>query len=190
MYPVDSARPPVRSAIARPAVGSASAEHASTHARWFSGAGARHARDIAAMGRSYLNSGGPRSRTRTQHIGATLLGADEGQVSCPLVISLALDFGTRDPLAAVNALLRRARIREPEALRERFALPAEPCICREWREPVPLSVATAGADEVLAQVLLLGLCTPHHFDPRRPVLLTRTSLTRRLQLYAGRGFYA
>jgi hypothetical protein len=167
--------------------GSASAEHASAHPivrlkpdpRW----------GVAYPERRF-NSGGPRSRTRTQHIRATVLGADEGQVSCPLVISLALDFGKRDPLAAVNALLRRARIREPEALRERFALPLEPCICREWREPVPLSVANAGCDEVLAQVLLLGLCTPHHFDPRRPVLLTRASLTRRLQLYAGRGFYA
>ena len=142
------------------------------------------------MARSWLNTGGPRSRTRTQHIRATVLGAGDGPLSCPLVISLALDFGKRDPLVAVEALLRRARIREPEALRERFALPAEPCICREWREPVPLSVADASRDEVLAQVLLLGLCTPHHFDPRRPVLLTRASLTRRLQLYAGRGFYA
>lgn len=170
-----------------PPVGSASAEHFSAPAivrlkpdpRW-----------VVADPEPLFNSGGPKSRTRTQHIRATVLGAGEGPLSCPLVISLALDFGKRDPLVAVEALLRRARIREPEALRERFALPAEPCICREWREPVPLSVAEAPRDEVLVQVLLLALCTPHHFDPRRPVLLTRASLTRRLQLYAGRGFYA
>jgi hypothetical protein len=170
----------------------ASALHSSPHTHGSSGVGARHAGDIAiaCSARFRFNTGGPRSRTRTQHIGATVLGTDRGNVSCPLVISLALDFGQRDPLVAVEALLRCARIREPEALRERFALPAEPCICREWRAPVPLDVADASLNEVLAQVLLLGLCTPHHFDPRRPLLLTRASLTRRLQLYAGRGFYA
>jgi hypothetical protein len=145
-------------------------------------------RVVAAQVR--CNSGGPRSRTRTQRIRATLLGADAGQLSCPLVISVALDFGRHDPLQTVNALLRRARILEPEALRGRFAVPAEPCICREWPKPVPLRVAEASAAEVLAQVLLLGLCTQHHFDPRRPVLLTRASLTRQLQLFSGRGFYA
>ena len=50
--------------------------------------------------------------------------------------------------------------------------------------------AAATDAELLRQVLLLGLCTPHFYDPRRPVLLTRASLGRRLELYVERGFYA
>ena len=176
---------PRREAAVMSPVGSASAEHSSRTRNRPAEAG-----PTLGRGPEPLQHRRPRSRTRTQHIRATVLGAGDGPLSCPLVIRVALDFGKRDPLVAVEALLRRARIREPEALRERFALPAEPCICREWREPVPLSVAEASRDEVLAQVLLLALCTPHHFDPRRPVLLTRASLTRRLELFAGRGFYA
>ena len=61
----------------------------------------RFANAIACSARFRFNTGGPRSRTRTQHIGATVLGTDRGSVSCPLVISLALDFGKRDPLVAV-----------------------------------------------------------------------------------------
>jgi hypothetical protein len=69
-------------------------------------------------------------------------------------------------------------------------LPAEPCLCRE-NPTLPVPRLAELVDELLLrQVLLLGLCTPHFFDPRRPVLFTRTSLARRLELYLDRGFYA
>jgi hypothetical protein len=38
--------------------------------------------------------------------------------------------------------------------------------------------------------ILLGLCTPWLYDPRRPVLWTVGSLTRRLELLQAQGFYA
>jgi len=48
-----------------------------------------------------------------------------------------------------------------------------------------------GTDEsILRQALLLGLCTSFQYDPSRPVLWTRASLTRRVELYEPAGFYA
>jgi hypothetical protein len=40
------------------------------------------------------------------------------------------------------------------------------------------------------RALLLGLCTAYQYDPARPVLWTRASLTRRVELYEPAGFYA
>jgi hypothetical protein len=37
---------------------------------------------------------------------------------------------------------------------------------------------------------MLGLCTNQIFDPGRPVLWTATSLTRTVELFDQRGFYA
>ena len=45
-------------------------------------------------------------------------------------------------------------------------------------------------DDALFQALVLGLCTPWRYDPGRPVLWTRTSLTRQLELFNGQEFYA
>ena len=45
-------------------------------------------------------------------------------------------------------------------------------------------------DSILEQALLLGLCTAFQYDPARPVLWTRASLTRRVELYEPAGFYA
>jgi hypothetical protein len=39
-------------------------------------------------------------------------------------------------------------------------------------------------------VLILGLSTPYLFDPARPVLLTRASLTRCLEIFDAEGYYA
>ena len=136
------------------------------------------------------NAGAPMGRMRSQPISSSILGTGANGYGCPLVISVGIDFGKRDPLNTILKLLEKKRIHDPEALRERYELPAEPCICAEWREPKPLRLAAATVDELLVQVLLLGLCTAQYFDPQRPLLLTRASLTRRLQLYAGRGFYA
>ena len=138
----------------------------------------------------HCNSGGPRSRTRSQVIDYSLLGSGRYSDDMPLVTHAALDFGRHDPLEVVHGLLERAGLNNPEALRNEFWLPQERCICRQFRCYKPLRVATAPTDEVLATVLLLSLCTPTYFDPDRPVLLTRASLTRHLELFSGRGFYA
>ena len=137
-----------------------------------------------------LNSGGPRSRTRTQIIDYSLLGSRQHPDDMPRLAQAALDFGDSDPLEVVLGLLATAGIDNPETLRGAFWLPQERCICRPFTCDKPLQVANAPREEVLATVLLLSLCTPSYFDPQRPVLLTRTSLTRHLELFSGRGFYA
>ena len=71
-----------------------------------------------------------------------------------------------------------------------LALPLEPCICRPNPAPSPAPVASLLASDALYQALVLGLCTSWCYDPQRPVLWTRASLTRQLELFDGRGFYA
>ena len=53
-----------------------------------------------------------------------------------------------------------------------------------------MRVSRAPDDEVLRHALLLGLCTAFQFDPARPVLWTRASLTRRVELFEPAGFYS
>jgi len=136
------------------------------------------------------NSGGRRSRSRTERLTASLLGNDDGAVRCPRVIRLGLDFGRKDPLAAVHALLWERGLEHAEQLREMFKPSRDPCICRLDPKPRRLLVADADPNEVLRQALLLGLCTTVLYDPERPVLWTRSSLSRCLELYDGGGFYA
>ena len=138
----------------------------------------------------HANSGGPMSRTRTQALHASVFDGSGGTLNFPRYLSVGLDFEGSDPLAAIEELFARAGIDDAEQLRASYRPPAEACLCRENRElPVPRFAAATDA-ELLRQVLLLGLCTPHFYDPRRPVLLTRASLGRRLELYVERGFYA
>jgi hypothetical protein len=136
------------------------------------------------------NSGGPMSRGRRERISATLLGNDEGDVRCPRVLRVGLDFGRRSPLAYVRELLKACGFSDEQEARLALALPQEPCICRPNPAPSPTPVRSLPASEALYQALVLGLCTAWCYDPRRPVLWTRASLTRQLELFDGRGFYA
>jgi hypothetical protein len=136
------------------------------------------------------NTGGPSSRTRKERLNASLLGNDEGTIRCPRVTRLALEFGSVDPVRALHRLLRAEGLGHPEELRELFAAPQEPCICLPDSAPRKLAVRDAEPKDVLHQALLLGLCTAHAYDPARPVLWTRTSLTRCLELFDAEGFYA
>jgi len=138
----------------------------------------------------HCNSGGPRSRTRVESIKSTLLGRDDGAIQCPRTLPLALDFGEADPVATIYALLEQQGIDNPEDLRSIFRPPATPSICRANPELRRIKVATAKPELVLKKALMLGLCTPWLYDPARPVLWTRGSLERRLELFDGEGFYA
>lgn len=145
-------------------------------------------RDIALP--HWFNMGGPKSRTRSERLRSTILGNDDGIVQCPRVIRVGLGFREADPLEVLDGLLREANVTDPEDLRSRYALPTEPCICRRDRKPRPLQVTAKSRDKVFRQLLILGLSTEFQYDPGRPLLFTRTSLTRRLELFDGRGFYA
>ncbi len=137
------------------------------------------------------NAGAPMSRTRRQRLASSLLGRDDGAIRCPLRIRLGLKFEDTYPVQCLEALLEAEGLQDPEELRERFVLPAGRLICRPvtgngWRLPV----VRANRHRVLEQALWLGLCTAQLFDPDRPVLWTEASLTRAVELFDPRGFYA
>ena len=136
------------------------------------------------------NSGGPMSRGRRERISVTVLGNDDGAVRCPRVLRIGLDFGRRSPLTYVRELLETCGFADEQEARHAMALPEEPCLCRPNPAPTPAPVALLLARDALYQALVLGLCTTWCYDPRRPVLWTRASLTRQLELFDGRGFYA
>lgn len=136
------------------------------------------------------NSGGPRSRSRVEHLSATVLGDDDGPIRCAWVLRVGLEFGHDDPLAVVRDLVRDCGYDDEEEARRAVALPAAACICRPVTIAGPPSVASLPPDTALFQALVLGLCTPWQYDPRRPLLWTRTSLRRHLSLFEGQGFYA
>lgn len=136
------------------------------------------------------NVGGPMSRRRSQRLESTILGEWHRHVRCPRVRQLALDFGRSDPLHAVEALLVECGFGDV-ADAEAALLPGlSPSLCRVSPGLVPLRFGVAEPRAVLRQALLLGHCTAWFFDPARPLLWTRASLTRRLELFEGKGFYA
>ena len=92
--------------------------------------------------------------------------------------------------AACGISSRPAGSRTSRRRATRSPCPHEPCICRPDPAPSPAPVASLLAIDALYQALVLGLCTAWCYDPRRPVLWTRASLTRQLELFDGRGFYA
>lgn len=136
------------------------------------------------------NSGGPCSRSRTERLTATVLGNEAGPIRCPRVMRVGLDFGGGDPLAIIRDLLRNCGFDDETEAREAVALPPAPCICRPDALVPPRSITALEPEAALYQALVLGLCTPWRYDPARPVLWTRTSLTRRLELFSGQEFYA
>lgn len=138
----------------------------------------------------HANSGGPASRRRTERLRATVLGSDDGPASCGLVLQVGLDFRGADPLAVASRVLADSGFADETQARAALDLPAQPCICRvnpSLRRP---TVSRFRRREVLRQLILLGLCTEWRYDPSRPVLWTRASLSRRLELFAPEGFYA
>src|SRR6478735_6212187 len=83
------------------------------------------------------NSGGPMSRGRSERISATLLGNDKGDVRCPRVVRVGLDFGRRSPLIYVRELLKACGFSDEHEARYALALPQEPCVCRPNPAPNP-----------------------------------------------------
>ena len=139
----------------------------------------------------WANSGGPMSRRRTERVLASLLRDETVPLRLPRVIRAGLRFGDSDPLDTVLRVLARAGLDDAEQLRSRYAAPGTSLLVRLVPNALwSVQVAYATADTVLEQALVLGLCTAFLFDPARPVLWTRTSLTRCVELYEPAGFYA
>lgn len=116
--------------------------------------------------------------------------ARESQLHWPCLKRIALDFGKQDPLTLLHRLLAAEGLEDPEQLREAFHPPRRPLLCRAAASPQPRRVARANPRRVLEDALWLGLATPWLIDPRRPVLWTRASLTRGIEVYEPMGFYA
>ena len=137
------------------------------------------------------NIGGPMSRTRSEHIASTLLGRDQGAIRCPRSLRLGLTIPSRaHPVKAIEKLLQSNGFGSAEDLRDEFALPEGRLICRPL-DPKASRLAVRGGPEreVLEQALLLGLCTAQLFDPARPVIWTRSSLSRVVDLFDLQRFY-
>jgi hypothetical protein len=137
-----------------------------------------------------FNSGGPRSRTRTERLQSTVLGASDGCIRSPQVRRIGLAFGDADPVETAWRLLEAEGLHDPEDLRRLFPLPQAPLLCRADAELRPAHISRRSRRKALEDLLWLGLCTAWMFDPARPVLWTSASLARRLQVFEGRGFYA
>jgi hypothetical protein len=139
----------------------------------------------------WLNSGGPASRTRTERVRDSIVGRDDGHVRCPSAYRVALWFDVLDPLTVMRKLMRREGFSDPEELRREFAIPMRPLMASALPEHTSrIDVRDAEPRMVLEQALMLGLCTQHLYDPGRPVLWTRASLRRALELFDPAGFYA
>ena len=136
------------------------------------------------------NSGSPNSRQRTSRLFTTVLGHDQGAGRCPRVLRVGLDFGRRNPLSVVLELLKQCGFADEHEARAAIALPIEACLCRIDLIPQRVPIETLSPADALYQTLILGLSTPWLYDPARPVLWTRASLTRQLELFDGREFYA
>jgi len=138
----------------------------------------------------WANSGGPCSRSRCEVIRSTVLGSRKGNIRCPRRLGLALDFESSDPWEVMKALLAARGVADPEGLRVLFPDIPGPMLASPSGSLRALKVSAGSPDAVLRQALLLGLCTSVFYDPSRPVIWTRSSLTRKLSLFATAGFYA
>jgi len=136
------------------------------------------------------NTGGPSSRTRKESVSASLLDDLDGPGHCRRLITLGLRFPEdSDPVIYVEKLLEANGYVDAESFRQTLLLPPSGLICSPAPEASRHPVSALNAQEVLEQAVLLGLCNAQGYFPQRPVLWTRTSLSRSLHLYDPGGFY-
>jgi hypothetical protein len=135
------------------------------------------------------NAGGPMSRRREQAIRASVLGTGRDGLRLPRVLGAAIDFGSSDPVPFVQRLLGRCGFENAEEACHELLPRIGPSICRESVSVKALSVRAAPPEAILRVALILGHATPFFFDPARPLIWTRSSLKRRLQLFNPRRFY-
>lgn len=133
--------------------------------------------------------GPPNLRERRERIRSTLLDKNDGDIRCPRIIRLGFHLPGDDLLDYLNDLIVAEGYSRSEDLREDIPIPTKPYICRPAMEPGPCPLS-APCTEVFRHALMLGLCTSQLYDPSRPVIWTRNSLTRVVDLFDPGGFYA
>ena len=132
--------------------------------------------------------GGPPSRQRRERIKSSLLGKDDGEIRCSPVIRVGFAIDKdEDPFEVLQELLVDEGYDSLEDLKASIAIPDKRYICRPYLYPE--CRLDAPASEVFRHALILGLCTAQMFDPERPVIWTRGSLTRVVELFDPAGFY-
>jgi hypothetical protein len=136
-----------------------------------------------------LNSGSPRSRRREQPLRASLLGSRKQAPHCPLVLRVALDFGSSNPLRVMERVLGKCGFKSAEETGRAFMPEIGVCICRESTRLQALIAESAPPESVLRAAVILGHSTPHFFDPARPLIWTRAGLERHLELFNPARFY-
>lgn len=132
--------------------------------------------------------GGPPSRQRRERIKSSLLGNDDGEIHCPSVLRVGFFLlEGEDPLAILEERLIDEGYESLQDLKASITVPDKRYICRPYLHPeCPLS---ASPHEVFRTALILGLCTAQMYDPERPVIWTRASLSRAVELFDPVGFY-
>ena len=138
----------------------------------------------------HANSGGPASRTRRETVDASLLDDQARPGHCRRLFTLGLLFpvGT-DPVDWVEEAMGRAGYADVESLRASLQLPTGGLICTPAPNDLRQYVSAMHDYRVLEQAVMLGLCNAVGYFPQRPVLWTRTALSRSLFLYDPEGFY-
>ena len=133
--------------------------------------------------------GGPPARWRKERIRSSLLGKNDGEIRCPRIIRLGFYLPGDDLLDYLNELIAAEGYSRSEDLRHDIAIPDKPYICRPTKEPGPCAMS-APCKEIMRHALMLGLCTAQLYDPSRPVIWTKNSLTRVVDLFDPEGFYS
>lgn len=134
--------------------------------------------------------GGPPVRQRRERIRSSLLGKDDGEIRCPRIIRIGFALTvSQNPLEILEGILAEEGYGSPEDLRQEVPIPRKAYICRPDKS-TPQCTLHSSRGEILKNALMLGLCTTQLYDPSRPVIWTRSSLTRAFELFDPEGFYA
>lgn len=143
----------------------------------------------------YCNTGGPRSRTRTEDVKLTLLGDERrhGYWSCREVVGIRFPNGVAPRQWCLQQLERRGYTRAEDML-ERVTIPRRVLHVHSVTFPhlgsSPLLPGKDMLDDVLRAALILGKCTDDIYDPDRPSIWTNRNLVRAVALYSPGDFYA
>jgi hypothetical protein len=141
-----------------------------------------------------MNMGSPMTRRHEEQISGSLFGQLGGHGDGSAKLACSLTIGLRfepddDPVEIVRERMKADGYSPREDLKPKFSIPAIPMLCVVAALPEDIQV-TPTHRNFLLNALILGLCTATHYDPTRPVIWTRTSLTRQLKLFTLGGFYA